>query len=145
VQKGEHGDLLILTRGMTVEEARNLKKGNELESERESRFSDNAARDLNGKLFPFGWAKLLYRLKVKGTSSARLVLLGLRKDMRAKKRYGALSTAMYAELAYRGMKKPQYKWAELSWTLEDNRPINLGIKAMRAQIYKTYRVYEKAL
>ena len=106
---------------------------------------NEAARDLNGKLFPFGWAKLLYRLKVKGTSSARLVLLGLRKDMRAKKRYGALSTAMYAELAYRGMKKPQYKWAELSWTLEDNRPINLGIKAMRAQIYKTYRVYEKAL
>jgi hypothetical protein len=106
---------------------------------------NEAARDLNGKLFPFGWAKLLYRLKVKGTSSARLVLLGLRKDMRAKKRYGALSTAMYAELAYRGMKKQQYKWAELSWTLEDNRPINLGIKAMRAQIYKTYRVYEKAL
>ena len=106
---------------------------------------NEAARDLNGKIFPFGWAKLLYRLKVKGTSSARLVLLGLRKDMRAKKRYGALSTAMYAELAYRGMKKPQYKWAELSWTLEDNRPINLGIKAMRGKIYKTYRVYEKAL
>ena len=106
---------------------------------------NEAARDLNGKIFPFGWAKLLYRLKVKGTSSARLVLLGLRQEMRAKKRYGALSTAMYAELAYRGMKKPQYKWAELSWTLEDNRPINLGIKAMRAQIYKTYRVYEKAL
>lgn len=106
---------------------------------------NEAARDLNGKIFPFGWAKLLYRLKVKGTSSARLVLLGLRQEMRAKKRYGGLSTAMYAELAYRGMKKPQYKWAELSWTLEDNRPINLGIKAMRGKIYKTYRVYEKAL
>ena len=106
---------------------------------------NEAAYDLNGKLLPFGWAKLLYRLKVKGTSSARLILLGLRREMRAKKRYGALSTAMYAELAYRGMKKPQYKWAELSWTLEDNRPINLGIKAMRAKVYKTYRVYEKAL
>ncbi|MEZ4323927.1 MAG: hypothetical protein R3B40_01850 [Polyangiales bacterium] len=106
---------------------------------------NEAAHDLNGKLFPFGWAKLLYRLKVQGTSSARLILLGLRQEMRAKKRYGALSTAMYAELAYRGMKKPQYKWAELSWTLEDNRPINLGIKAMRGKVYKTYRVYEKAL
>lgn len=106
---------------------------------------NEAAHDLNGKLLPFGWAKLLYRLKVQGTSSARLVLLGLRQEMRNKKRYGALSTAMYAELAYRGMKKPQYKWAELSWTLEDNRAINLGIKAMRGKIYKTYRVYEKAL
>jgi hypothetical protein len=106
---------------------------------------NEAAHDLHGKLFPFGWAKLLYRLKVKGTSSARLVLLGLRQEMRAKKRYGGLSTAMYAELAYRGMRKPQYKWAELSWTLEDNRPINLGIKAMRGKVYKTYRVYEKAL
>jgi hypothetical protein len=105
---------------------------------------NEAIRDLRGKLFPFGVFKLLYRLKVKQPKSARLVLLGIRGDMRGKKRYGALSTAVYAELARRGIEKG-YEWAELGWTLEDNHPINLGIKAMRGKVYKRYRVYERAL
>ena len=100
--------------------------------------------DLDGKLFPFGWAKLLWRLKVRGPKSARLMLLGIKQKMRGIKRYGGLSTAMYAELAYRGIEHG-YEWAELSWTLEDNRPINLGIKAMRGKVYKTYRVYERSI
>jgi len=100
--------------------------------------------DLDGKLLPFGWAKLIWRLKVKGPKSARLMLLGIKNKMRGIKRYGGLSTAMYAELAYRGIRHG-YEWAELSWTLEDNRPINLGIKAMRGKVYKTYRIYEKPI
>jgi hypothetical protein len=105
---------------------------------------NEAARDLRGKLFPFGVFKLLYRLKVKQPRSARLVLLGIRGELRGKKRYGALSTAVYAELARRGIEKG-YEWAELGWTLEDNHPINLGIKAMRGKVYKRYRVYERPL
>ena len=34
---------------------------------------------------------------------------------------------------------------ELSWTLEDNAPINVGIKMMGGRVYKTYRVYEREL
>jgi len=105
---------------------------------------NEATRDIHGKLFPFGFAKMLWRLKVKGPKSARLMLLGLRKELRGVKRYGALSTAMYVELTRRGVPKG-YEWAELSWTLEDNRPINLGIRAMGGEIYKKYRIFEKAL
>lgn len=100
--------------------------------------------DLDGRLFPFGWAKMLWRLKVEKPKSARLMMLGIKRKFRGVKRYGALSTAMYAELAYRGMRHG-YEWAELSWTLEDNRAINLGIKAMRGKVYKTYRIYEETL
>jgi hypothetical protein len=38
-----------------------------------------------------------------------------------------------------------YRWGELSWTLEDNGPVNVGIKFMGGKIYKKYRVYEAAL
>ena len=101
--------------------------------------------DLDGKLFPFGWAKLLYRTKVKHPDSARLILLGVRESIRKNvKRYGFLSAAMYVEVARRGRDKG-YKWAELSWTREDDAPINLGIRSMGAAVYKTYRVYEKQL
>ena len=56
----------------------------------------------------------------------------------------SLSAAMYVEVAKRGHRKG-YEWAELSWTREDDAPINLGIRSMGAKIYKTYRVYEKPL
>jgi hypothetical protein len=69
-------------------------------------------------------------------------MLGLRRELRGVKRYGALSLAMYVEMAQRGAARG-CEWGELSWTLEDNAPINLGIRAMGAQVYKRYRVFEK--
>lgn len=101
--------------------------------------------DLEGKLFPLGWAKLLWRTKVKHPKSARLILLGVRESVRRNvKRYGFLASAMYVEVAKRGLSKG-YEWAELSWTREDDQPINLGIRSMGARVYKTYRVYEKPI
>jgi hypothetical protein len=101
--------------------------------------------DLGGNLFPFGWAKLLWRTKVNHPASTRLILLGVREEYRKNvKRYGPLSAAMYVEVAKRGIAKG-YKWAELSWTREDDAPINLGIRSMGAKVYKKYRVYDKAL
>jgi len=105
---------------------------------------NEAIHDLGGKLFPFGIAKLLWRLKVGRPRSARLMLLGIRKELRGVKRYGGLSMAMYVELAKRGKAKG-YEWCELSWTLEDNHPVNLGIRAMGGKPYKKYRVYAKEL
>ena len=101
-------------------------------------------RDFDGKLGPLTVAKLLYRLKIKGPKTARLMMLGISKDVRGLKKYGYLSHALYVEVAKRG-EKLGYEWGELSWTLEDNKPINLGIKSMGAKIYKTYRIYERPI
>ena len=105
---------------------------------------NEAIADLNGALFPFGFAKLLWRTKVRGLKSARLITLGIRKELRNKKRYGGLSAAMYVELAKRGTSK-SYRWAELGWTLDDNARVNVAIKAMGGKPYKRYRLYEDAL
>ena len=101
-------------------------------------------RDLGGKLFPFGFFKLLWRLKVKGTKTARLMLLGIRKKYRLVKRYGGLAFLLYTEMNDRGHRRG-YEVGELSWTVEDNMPVNIGIRAMGGKVYKTYRVYEKSL
>ena len=105
---------------------------------------NEAIFDFNGKLNPITVAKLLWRVKVKRPKSARVWLLGIRKELRGQKRYGPLSTALYAEVAKRGIRRG-YEWAELGWTLDDNRLINLGIQAMGAKIHKRYRIYEKAI
>ncbi len=101
-------------------------------------------RDLHGKLLPTGLAKLLWRLKVKGPRSARLILLGIRKKYRLVRKYAGLSVFMYAAMNDGG-KRLGITDGELSWTLEDNGRVNAGIALMGAKHYKTYRVYEKAL
>lgn len=101
-------------------------------------------RDLHGRLFPFGIAKLLYRLKVKGPVQGRLAFLGVRKKWRNVRKYAALSAFLYAEMNESG-KKCGIRFGELSWTLEDNGPVNAGIRMMGAQIHKKYRLYGKSI
>jgi hypothetical protein len=106
---------------------------------------NEAIADLRGKLFPTGLLKLLWRTKVKHPRSTRLMMLGIRGEARTNvKRYGGLSAAMYVEVAKRGVAKG-YHWGELSWTREDDKPINLGIRSMGAKRYKTYRVFQKSI
>jgi hypothetical protein len=100
--------------------------------------------DFDGKLLFKGLPKLLWRLKVRGPRSARLILLGIRKKWRMNRRYAPLSAFMYAEMN-NGGREVGIQRGELGWTLEDNGRVNAGIMTMGAKIYKTYRVYEKAL
>ena len=100
--------------------------------------------DLGGKIFPSGLPKLLWRLKVEGPKSARLILLGIRKQWRSHRKYAGLSAFMYAEMNDGGHRIGIDR-GELGWTLEDNGRMNAGIQTMGAKIYKRYRVYEKSL
>ena len=100
--------------------------------------------DFKGKLNPVTVGKLIWRLKIRRPKSARLMLLGIRTDLRGKKRYAPLAMAVIAELVRRGLKQG-YEWAELGWTLEDNRLINAAIRSMGSTIYKRYRLFEKPI
>jgi hypothetical protein len=101
-------------------------------------------QDLRGQLLPFGAAKLLWRLKVRGPRSGRLVILGIRKKWRHVRRYAGLSAFLYVEMN-RAAHLLGIRDSELGWTLEDNAAINAGIKLMGGQIYKRYRIYEREL
>ena len=101
-------------------------------------------RDMDGKLFPGGLPKLLWRLKVVGPKTARLIILGIRKKYRNVRKYAGLSAYIYVKMNRAG-RDAGIQWGELSWTDEDNGPVNVGIKFMGGKIYKRYRVYERAL
>jgi hypothetical protein len=101
-------------------------------------------RDMHGKLFPFGLPTLLWRLKVSGPKSARLIFLGIRKKWRHVRKYAGLSAFLYAQMN-EGGRKLGIREGELGWTLEDNGRVNAGIQMMGAKLYKKYRVYEKSL
>lgn len=103
-------------------------------------------RDFNGELMrnPINLVKLLWRLKFNRPKNARLILLGVKDEFRASRKYGALAAVLYEEISKRGT-AAGYNAGELSWTLEDNNGINRGIERMNAKIYKKWRVYERAL
>lgn len=105
---------------------------------------NEAIADLDGKLLPFGWAKLLWRLKVKGLKSARVPLLGVRKkylnSMIGPFMVGSIMFNMFREVEKRGIET-----LEMSWVLEDNTAMNRLAEQMGGRHYKTYRVFQKSL
>ena len=105
---------------------------------------NEATRDIGGKLFPLGFAKLIYRLKIAKLKSARLVMLGIAKELRHQRQYAGLSLALYAKMDRAGQKHG-VEWGEISWTLEDNGPVNTAIKMMGGKKYKTWRAFGKDL
>ena len=100
--------------------------------------------DAHGKLLPTGALKLLWRLRVRGPRSARLMILGIRKKWRSARRYAGLSAYLYVALNH-ASHLLGYRHAELGWPLEDNAPVNVGIKLMGGRIHKTYRIYERGI
>lgn len=105
---------------------------------------NEAARDLDGRLLPFGWAKLLWRLKVRGVRSVRVPLMGVRPAF-ARAPGGALLPLMLINAALEAGRRAGYQEVEVSWVLEDNRPMNHIAQALGSERYKTYRVYRKPL
>lgn len=103
-------------------------------------------RDFKGELMrnPINLIKLLWRLKFNRPKNARLILLGVKDEYRASRKYGALVAVLYEEISRRGT-EAGYGAGELSWTLEDNTQINRGIERMNARVYKKWRVYERDL
>ncbi|MFP6741096.1 MAG: hypothetical protein VCD33_05625 [Alphaproteobacteria bacterium] len=105
---------------------------------------NEAIADLGGALLPFGWAKLLWRLKVGTLETVRVPLMGVRRQFHGTWQGAALAFAVIDSVHGRLMAEG-FKRAEMSWVLETNRPMRRLIEAVGARPYKTYRVYEKAL
>jgi len=105
---------------------------------------NEAIADLGGRLFPFGWAKLLWRLKVARMKTARVPLMGVRRRFHDTLLGGLLPLhimdALRREAAALGIER-----VEMSWVLEDNLPMRHLAEAVGGRAYKTYRVYEKSL
>lgn len=105
---------------------------------------NDATFDLRGKLAPFGWAKLLWRLKIKGVKRGRVPLMGIKKKF-ARERRGIFAPFVILDAIRREGVKVGITEAEYSWILEDNLPMRHILEGFGARIYKTYRLYGKSL
>lgn len=105
---------------------------------------NEAIADLGGRLLPFGWAKLLWRLKVARVKSVRVPLMGVKRKYAGGLK-GQLLPFQLMDAAATQARALGYERYELSWVLEDNPPMRRIAEAIGAKVYKTYRIYEKDL
>jgi hypothetical protein len=105
---------------------------------------NEAIKDLNGKLFPLGWLKLLWRLKVAYPKSVRVALMGVRQRYQNSRLAAALAV-MVVEAARPPAVMRGVLSAEMSWILDDNVGMRSIIESLGGKAYKLYRIYSKEL
>jgi hypothetical protein len=103
---------------------------------------NEAARDLDGRLLPLGWLKLLWRLKRHNLRSGRVTLMGVRQEYQ--------NSTLGMALAYRVIDAVRHpliangiETVEMSWILEDNTNMRHILESIGGEAYKRYRIYQK--
>jgi hypothetical protein len=92
-------------------------------------------KGMNGRLFPFGWAKFLFKLP--RLKKYRMFALGV---------IPAYQGKAVDSLIYRALNKALYHpkaSMEINYVLEDNAPMNNAIIKLGAKQSRRYRVYQK--
>ena len=101
--------------------------------------------DLNGTLLPFGWAKLLLRLRAPKVRRIRVPLMGVRQSLQRSRTASLMAFAMIERTRRTAAARYGAGEAEIGWILDDNAPMRAIADAIEGNITKTYRIYERAL
>ena len=102
-------------------------------------------RDLNGELFPFNWAKLLWRLRRPRTKRARVPLMGVAKKLHGTRLASQLAFMLIEFTPRDAIGKFGIEIGEFGWILEDNKGMLSIAELPGARVNHRYRIYEKSL
>jgi len=102
-------------------------------------------RDLGGRLFPLGWAKLLWRIRKMRPKGGRVPLMGVVRRLHASRLASQLAFMMMDRIRKVGSERYGIARGEIGWVLEDNGPMNAIADAVGSRVNRVYRIYGKAL
>jgi hypothetical protein len=102
-------------------------------------------KDLNGELFPFGWAKLLWRLHKPRTRRSRVPLMGVAKKLHQTRLASQLAFMLIEYTRRDCVGKFGIKIGEFGWILEDNKGMLSIAELPSAKVNHRYRIFEKSL
>ncbi len=101
--------------------------------------------DLNGSLFPFGWAKLLWRLRKPQVRRIRVPLMGIRKTLQGHRVASLMAFQMIEYIRRDAVANFGAVEGEIGWILDDNGPMRSIADAIESSVTRTYRVFERPL
>jgi GNAT superfamily N-acetyltransferase len=101
-----------------------------------------APRD--GELFPFGWARLLGGIHLRGTRRSRIAMIGVARRFRGT-RVGSLAIGLLMAEAIERARRARIEETEISWMLETNKPVLNLVASLPARHTRTFRIFSRAL
>jgi hypothetical protein len=102
-------------------------------------------KSLNGSLFPFGWAKLLWWLRAPKVKTARVPLMGVVKRHQASRLASQLAFLMIEYTRRAAIANYGTSRAEIGWVLDDNHGMRAMAEAVDSRVNREYVIYEKML
>lgn len=101
--------------------------------------------DLDGRLFPFNWAKLLWRLRKPQVRTMRVPLMGVVKKLQATRLASQLAFMMIEYIRRDAVAHYGASRGEIGWVLEDNQGMVSIAETIGSKVNKVYRIYSKTL
>ena len=106
---------------------------------------NDVLKDIDGKLFPFGWVKLLRWLKKPKQANMRVPLMGVLKELHNSRVASQLAFMMISDIREVAADKFNGVRGELGWVLDDNQGMIAIADAIESTINREYAIYEKSL
>lgn len=100
--------------------------------------------ELNGSLFPFGWLKMIKKIRNHEIKTGRIPLMGVRKQFHNTPLGLALACLVIDAPRQAGIARG-IEEVEMSWILEDNVAMRSILDSIGSKQYKRYRIYGKTL
>ena len=102
-------------------------------------------KDLNGSLWPLGWAKLLLWLRNPQVRTMRVPLMGVLKEHQGSRLASQLAFMMIEYIRRASVDHYGASRGEIGWILDDNQGMIAIADAIESNINRCYTIYEKTL
>ena len=106
---------------------------------------NEAIAPLAGRLFPLGWAKLLWWLRRPRVRTVRVPLMGVVKDLQASRLASQLAFMMIEYIRRAAVANYGATRGEIGWILDDNQGMRSIAETIGCDINRIYNVYAKDL
>ena len=106
---------------------------------------NEAIKPMNGKLFPFGWIKLLLWLRKPKVRTMRVPLMGVRKRLQSSRLASQLAFMMIEYIRRNAVADYGSTRGEIGWVLDDNQGMIAIADAIGSHVNRQYTIYGKSL
>lgn len=100
---------------------------------------------IDGKLFPFGWIKLLRWLRKPMGAGMRVPLMGVLKEFQNSRLASQLAFMMIELIRRNATADYDSERAEIGWILDDNKGMKAIAETIQSSINREYVIYEKSI
>lgn len=100
---------------------------------------------IRGRLFPFGWARLLWWLWRPRVTTMRVPLMGVVQRLQSSRMASQLAFMMIERIRLNAVEHFGATRGEIGWILDDNRGMVAIADAIESSINKEYVIYHKSI